>query len=159
MPWLIALAAASMGFLVLNWPPAKVFMGDAGSNYLAVILLALALFEIAAGRLSYTTVLVLVASFVTDATITLLRRALAGERWFAAHRLHAYQKLSRRWHEHRPVTLLYLAINLIWLYPLAYLTTVFPQYGWLAVGTAYVPLAFLCIRVGAGVPETETGNI
>lgn len=159
MPWLIALAAASAGFLVLNWPPAKVFMGDVGSNYLAVILLALTLFEIAVGRVSYSAALILVATFVTDATITLLRRAFAGERWFAAHRLHAYQKLSRRWHEHRRVTLLYLAINLIWLYPLAYLATAFPQYGWLAVSTAYVPLAFLCIGAGAGVPETATGNI
>ena len=159
MPWLIAIAAASAGFLVLNWPPAKIFMGDAGSNYLAVIFLALGLEEISAGRLSYAAMIILVACFVADATITLVRRALAGERWFAAHRLHGYQKLSRRWRGHRPATLLYLAINLIWLYPLAYLATAFPQYAWLAVGAAYIPIAVLCVRVGAGVPETGTGKL
>ncbi|HTM79236.1 MAG TPA: glycosyltransferase family 4 protein, partial [Devosia sp.] len=134
--WLVFTASASAGFLVLNWPPAKVFMGDVGSNYLAVIILALGLHEIATGRLSYAAFLILVAAFSTDATITLVRRAAMGERWFAAHRLHAYQKLSRR-RGHGPVTLLYLAINLLWLYPLAYMATIFPQNSLLAGGAAY----------------------
>lgn len=156
--WLLFIASASLGFLVLNWPPAKVFMGDAGSNYLAVIVLALGLHEIAAGRLSYAACLILIAVFFTDATITLVRRAASGERWFAAHRLHAYQKLSRRWHGHGAVTLLYLAINLLWLFPLAYLATAFPQYGLLALGVAYIPVAAFCIWAGAGVPETAVSK-
>jgi len=156
--WLISIASACFGFLILNWPPAKVFMGDAGSNYLAVIVFALGLHEISVGALSYAAFLILVAVFVTDATITLVRRILAGERWLAAHRLHAYQKLSRRWGSHRPVTLLYLAFNVLWLYPLAYLVTVSPQSSWWTVGAAYVPCAFLCIWSGAGRPETSTGK-
>ncbi|MGB3024308.1 MraY family glycosyltransferase [Paradevosia shaoguanensis] len=158
VPWLIALAAASAGFLMLNWPPAKVFMGDAGSNYLATIFLALALFELSAGRVNYAAVSILVACFVTDATITLVTRVFAGERFFAAHRLHAYQKLSRRWNGHRKVTVLYLVINLIWLYPLAYVATAFPQYGWAAIVAAYVPIAIMCVRAGAGVPEIATAD-
>lgn len=159
VPWLFALAAASAGFLVLNWSPAKVFMGDAGSNYLAAIFLALAFFEISVGTVNYAAVSILAACFVTDATITLVTRALAGEQFFAAHRLHAYQKLSRRWNGHRKVTVLYLVINLIWLYPLAYAATAFPQYGWAAIVAAYVPIAIMCVRAGAGVPEIATANV
>lgn len=158
-PWLMALAAATGGFLVLNWPPAKVFMGDSGSNYLAAILLALALFEVSAGRVTYAAVGILAACFVTDATITLVTRAVAGERFFAAHRLHAYQKLSRRWNGHRKVTVVYLVINLIWLYPLAYAATAFPEYGWAAIVAAYVPIAIMCVWAGAGVPEITTANV
>lgn len=154
--WMTAIAAACAGFLILNWSPARVFMGDAGSNYLAVSILAVGLYLIATGLIGYAVLPILTAGFCTDATITLARRALSGERWFAAHRLHAYQKLSRRWGSHRRTTLLYLAINMFWLYPLAHLATVFPQFSVLAIAGAVMPFACLCVWVGAGVPESGT---
>jgi len=122
--WMLCVAAAALGFLLLNWPPAKIFMGDVGSTWLAFMVFALALLCVQAGWLSYAVWLVLAAVFVTDASVTLLTRMLRGERWYEAHRSHAYQRLSRRWQGdrkagHRSVTLLAAAVNGLWLMPWA----------------------------------------
>lgn len=93
---------------------------------------ALALLSVQAGWLSYATWLALAAVFITDATVMLLTRLLRGERWYEAHRNHAYQKLTRRWGGHRPVTLLAVGINVLWLAPLAGACAAWPQwaFGW-----------------------------
>ena len=153
--WMLMLCvvAATVGFLLLNWPPAKIFMGDVGSTWLAFMIFALALLSVQAGWLSYATWLVLAAVFVTDATVTLLTRLLRGERWYEAHRNHAYQKLARRWGGHRPVTLRAVAVNMLWLAPLAGACTAWPQwaFGWALL--AYAPLVVGAIALGAGRQE------
>ena len=80
--WMLMLCvvAATVGFLLLNWPPAKIFMGDVGSTWLAFMIFALALLSVQAGWLSYATWLVLAAVFVTDATVTLPRKASTSKR-------------------------------------------------------------------------------
>ena len=78
---MLYVAAATVGFLLLNWPPAKIFMGDVSSTWLAFMVFALALLSIQAGWLSHAVWLVLAAVLVTDATVTLLTRKLHGERW------------------------------------------------------------------------------
>ena len=150
--WILmaCVAAATAGFLLLNWPPAKIFMGDVGSTWLAFMIFALALLSIQAGWLSYATWLVLAAVFVTDATVTLFTRMARGERWYEAHRSHAYQKLARRWGGHRPVTLLAVGINLLWLAPLAGACAVWPQWAFAWVLLAYLPLVVGAVAVGAG---------
>lgn len=157
VPTMIVVCAACLGFLLLNWPPAQIFMGDAGSNYLAFVILGVSLISIAAGTMTYAVWAILPAAFVADATVTLLRRILHGERWFAAHRLHAYQKLSRRWNGHLPSTLLYAAINVAWLYPLAYWANAQPGIEWFIAVLAYIPLVLFCWAAGAGRPENAAG--
>jgi Fuc2NAc and GlcNAc transferase len=147
---LLGIAAATTGFLLQNWPPAKIFMGDAGSTYLGFAIAVLALITIAGGWLTLPQWVILVAAFVADATVTLVRRLLLGERVFEAHRRHAYQVLSRRWSSHRKVTLSFIGINVIWLLPLAWAAQ---GWGWLAVLVAYVPLVGLALYFGAGAPE------
>lgn len=153
--WLIALAAASLGFLCLNWPPAKIFMGDAGSTYLGFIIAVLALLTITWGWLTAWQWTILGAPFVTDATVTLLRRALQRERIVEAHRRHAYQALSRRWGSHRRVTLLLIAIDLIWVLPLAFVAGWQESFGVLVAMVAYAPLVVLVLVAGAGAPEVK----
>ena len=150
---LIGVAAATLGFLVLNWPPARIFMGDAGSTYLGFMIALLALVTIADGQISLAQWVILAAAFVTDATVTLARRLLLRERVFEAHRRHAYQKLSRRWGSHRSVTLSFIGLNVIWLLPLAWLAGV-PGWMWPAVLAAYLPLIGLALYFRAGAPET-----
>jgi Fuc2NAc and GlcNAc transferase len=152
--WLIALAAATLGFLILNWPPAKIFMGDAGSTYLGFVIGFLALVTIALGWLTLWQWLVLVAVFMVDAGVTILRRALRRERIFEAHRRHAYQHLSRRW-SHRTVTLGVIAIDLAWLLPLAAWAGGMQQWGWAIAIAAYLPLIALALYAGAGGPEED----
>jgi Fuc2NAc and GlcNAc transferase len=156
--WMIFTAAATLGFLWLNWPPAKIFMGDVGSTWLAFILFAFALLSIQAGWLSYTSWLILSAIFVTDATLTLLVRILRGDRWYQAHKSHAYQRLSRLWKNnrkkgHQIVTLIVIAINILWLLPLSAASLMMPTYSWLWLLLAYTPIAICTLRIGAGRSE------
>ena len=156
--WLLGLASASLGFLVLNWPPARIFMGDAGSTYLGYVLALLALVTIGTGWLGPWQWLILAALFITDATVTLLRRLFRRERLFEAHRRHAYQVLARRWGSHRRVTLAALTVNLLWLLPLALLAGQERASGPLLALLAYLPLVLLALRLGAGAPEVRLGD-
>lgn len=88
-----ALAAASAGFLTQNFPPARVFMGDAGSVPLGFLAGALGYAGIARDAWPPWLPLLVFSPFLVDATVTLLRRALRGERVWRAHREHAYQRL------------------------------------------------------------------
>jgi len=147
--WIASTIGATAGFLILNWPPARIFMGDVGSNFLAVIMLGIALYSGAEGVVSYGCWAILAAVFVSDASVTLLRRMLAGQRWFAAHRSHAYQHLSRRW-GHRLVTLLYLAVTIFWCMPLALWVNTDPALTLPVLALAYVPLLALVFVAKAG---------
>ena len=140
------------GFLLWNWPPARIFMGDAGSGFLGFILGAMAWTTIAAGKLSVWFWLILVGAFFVDATLTLLRRWRRGEPLATAHRSHAYQRLSRRFGSHVKVTLGFLMVNLVWLAPLAWLAALHPSFGAGLTLLAWAPLAVYAWRSGAGLP-------
>jgi len=107
----ILIAGASAGFLVWNWPPARIFMGDVGSGFLGFMFAALALASENAGDLPALVWLILLGVFFADATITLVRRMLRGDRWYHAHRTHAYQRIVESGWPHRRVTLLVLLLN------------------------------------------------
>lgn len=155
--WSLALCivAATLGFLLLNWPPARIFMGDSGSIWLGLMIFALALLTVQQNLLSYATWLILAASFISDATITLLIRLSHGERGYEAHRTHAYQRLSRRWHGnrktgHQRVTILVLGINVVWLAPLAWGALLSPKYSLIFLIMAYLPVVIGVVWAGAG---------
>ncbi len=136
----LLLAASHLGFLVWNWPPARLFMGDAGSIPTGFLLAGLALLGAVQGQLNPLCWLVLLAGFVTDATWTLVWRMASGQAFTQAHRLHAYQRLSRHWGSHLPVGMLLLALSILWLLPLAWAVQIWPNYGFLLVILAYLPL-------------------
>lgn len=110
--------AAAMGFLLWNWPPARIFMGDGGSGFLGLMLGALMLLD-AASEPRMLWVWLVCSVFVVDATWTLLHRWRLGIKLSEAHRTHAYQYASRAVESHLPVTLSVLVINLLWLAPIA----------------------------------------
>lgn len=147
---LAVLAAATAGFLLWNWPPAQIFMGDVGSGFVGFLVGLLAGWTIASGRLSLTVWLILVGVFFVDATVTLLRRMTGGQRWYQAHRSHAYQHAAERWGSHRRVTLAVLAIDLFWLLPLAAGAVAWPRLEGGFLVLAYVPLIGLALRLDAG---------
>ena len=144
------LAAAAAGFLLINWPPAKIFMGDVGSTWIAFMIFALALLSILDGWLNTLTWLILAAGFIADASATLFTRIVTGQRWTEAHRTHAYQRLARRWQSHQKVTLGMLAFNLLWLLPLAAATQRAPQWGVALLLLAYAPALLAVLGSGAG---------
>ena len=144
----LLLAAAHVGFLFWNWPPARLFMGDAGSVPTGLLLSGLALLGWAQGIVELACWLIMLAVFLTDSTWTLLWRLFSGQPVTQAHSLHAYQRISRRLQSHRRVDLLLVAITVFWLLPLAWVAASAPQYAWILVILAYLPLLFGMVRVG-----------
>ena len=157
-PLLLLTLGAIGGFLVWNFPVARVFMGDAGSTMLGSLFICLALYYHSTGSLELAALALLPAVFVADATIHLLRRMATGQNWTEAHRSHAYQRLARRWGSHTPVVLLVLAINLCWIAPLAWAAQNWPAHGAIAVGAAYLPLLLSVFLLGAGCADSESGG-
>lgn len=96
-----SVAAAAAGFLVFNFPPARLFMGDAGSVPLGFLAGALGVVGWSRGYWPIWFPLLVFAPFVCDATLTLLRRALRRERVWQAHRDHYYQRLVRMGFGHK----------------------------------------------------------
>lgn len=150
---LAVFAATVLGFLAWNLPPARIFMGDAGSGFLGYLVAAAALLVTGSGATSLWTWLVLHGAFVTDATVTLLVRAANGQRLSQPHRSHVYQRLGRRLESHRAVLVVYAVVNIVWLLPLAIATVIWPLEGMLIAGIALLPLVGAALLLGAGHPD------
>ncbi|HHW61071.1 MAG TPA: glycosyltransferase family 4 protein, partial [Syntrophomonadaceae bacterium] len=112
--WLcIILALAVSGFLVWNWAPAKIFMGDVGSGFLGYVFAVLAIIAEKGSSVSVIIWLMLLGVFIADATITLLRRMAQGEKLSQPHRTHVYQLAVQAGYSHQQVTLMVLFINIL----------------------------------------------
>jgi Fuc2NAc and GlcNAc transferase len=146
----LAFGAACLGFLLWNWPPAKIFMGDAGSGYIGFVIAVVALDAAARGAVALSVWAILGGVFIVDATVTLIRRMIAGESLHVAHRSHAYQRLARRWQSHRRVTVAVVMINLFWLLPWATAASLHPNWTAWVMAVALVPLVVITLAVGAG---------
>ncbi len=152
------LAAAALGFLVWNWPPARIFMGDVGSNFSGFALGVLALLSLSENSTTVWTWLLLLGVFVVDTGVTLFRRVGGGEKWFEGHRSHAYQHAASRYGGHRRVTLAVLAINCCWLAPLAWWSAIRPEWGMPLALLGLTPLIALALWLDAGIaPGDEKG--
>jgi UDP-N-acetylmuramyl pentapeptide phosphotransferase/UDP-N-acetylglucosamine-1-phosphate transferase len=101
----LCVAASALGFLTHNFPPARVFLGDAGSVPLGYLAAALGMSGLAFGLWPWWFPLLVFSPFAVDATATLARRALRGERIWQAHREHYYQRLVRSGWTHRRTAL------------------------------------------------------
>jgi UDP-N-acetylmuramyl pentapeptide phosphotransferase/UDP-N-acetylglucosamine-1-phosphate transferase len=100
------LAGALLGFLLWNWSPARVFMGDVGSTYLGAIFAGLVLQR--PEPLQSLLFLLVATPLLADAFICVLRRWHAGQQIFQPHRLHLYQRLHSAGWPHASVSFLYL---------------------------------------------------
>jgi len=155
--WLVPalLLAATLGFLFWNYPRARIFMGDGGSGFLG---LTFAVLSIEAGLLEPTIFwawLILLGIFVVDASLTLCRRLLRGDRIYEAHRTHAYQHACRRFHSHAKVSTTVALINLAWLWPIAFAVGTGAVPGPIGLTVAYVPLIVLALAFDAGAMEVR----
>ncbi|KTC46188.1 glycosyl transferase [Pseudomonas fluorescens ABAC62] len=148
----LLLAFAVLGFLYWNFPPARIFMGDAGSGFLGVVIGVLSLQAAWVASELLWVWLILLGVFIVDATYTLGRRLLRGDKVYEAHRSHAYQFASRRAGRHLPVTLGVMAINLFWLLPIGVCVSLGLD-GLVGLVLAYIPLIGLAVRFHAGELE------
>ena len=105
------LSGALLGFIIWNWSPAKIFMGDIGSTYLGAIF---------AGSLLYSNnnpetlnLLLISAPLLSDAFICVIRRFISGQNIFRPHKLHLYQRLTQNGWSHKNVSIIYITSALI----------------------------------------------
>jgi Fuc2NAc and GlcNAc transferase len=150
-PLLLSFTVA--GFLYWNFPPAKIFMGDAGSGFLGVTLGILSLQAAWASPALLWVWVILMGVFVVDATFTLVRRLVRGDKVYEAHRSHAYQYASRQFGRHLPVTLTVGLVNVVWLLPVALCVALLGLDGFVGVIIAYIPLVMLAWKFQAGAVE------
>jgi glycosyltransferase WbpL len=151
----LLLLAAAAGFLVWNYPPARVFMGDVGSGFLGVTLAVLAVHSVSLGQRFFWAWTILLGVFVVDASTTIVRRLWRKQRVEVAHRTHAYQYSARRLGGHKPVDLIVAAINILWLFPLSLLVAMALIDGALGLAIAYGPLVVTAVFLKAGAAEGQ----
>lgn len=108
----LIIAAASAGFLFFNFPPARIFMGDVGSSTLGLLAAVLSLWGARDGVFPFWIALLVFSPFIVDATVTLFRRLLRGDRIWQAHKTHFYQRLVQAGWGHRKTVLFEYAIML-----------------------------------------------
>jgi UDP-N-acetylmuramyl pentapeptide phosphotransferase/UDP-N-acetylglucosamine-1-phosphate transferase len=101
----MVVVAAAAGFLVFNFPPARIFMGDTGSSTLGFLAAGMALWADRSGIAPLWVSVIVFLPFISDATVTLIRRVLRGDRVWEAHRTHFYQRLVRLGWGHRRTVL------------------------------------------------------
>lgn len=163
---LVLMACAVAGFLVLNWPPAKIFMGDVASGFLGFVLGLFAIKTSVQETMNVWVWLILLGLFFIDATVTIIKRIINREKFYQAHRQHAYQRIAlylqktkkrdlrtARKYAHQTVSLGVVGINFLWLAPFALLAGLYPEWGIVYAFIALTPLVILVLH-SANIGET-----
>ena len=145
----ISIMAASLGFLLWNWPKAKIFMGDVGSGFLGLLLGILILLATQQAAVLLYCGLILFGIFLVDSTYTLLYRFFSGQKWYDAHCSHTYQRAAKKY-GHLRVLLFCWGINLFWLLPVSLLVFLHPHYALFGMMLGYLPLILLAYYFKAG---------
>jgi UDP-N-acetylmuramyl pentapeptide phosphotransferase/UDP-N-acetylglucosamine-1-phosphate transferase len=141
--WAACVAGAAAGFLHFNFDPARVFMGDVGSVPLGFLAAVLGLEGIGRGAWPLWFPILVFLPFVADATVTLIKRGLRGEKVWQAHREHYYQRLVRAGWSHRKLALWSYALMLAFSASACVLTALPARLQWV--------LAMCCALALAGI--------
>ena len=144
----LLLASCCIGFLLYNWPPARIFMGDSGSVFLGYLFGALIIKTTMSGDISIWTWIVVFGYFFADTHITILLRILLVKKWYHAHKSHAYQNLARVLKSHVKVTGGVQIYHFFYLLPIAIWTVLAPNWAPVAAIMALMPAAILTYRFG-----------
>lgn len=153
------LVASIIGFIIWNWPPAKIYMGDVGSTFLGFLVAAFALIGEKKYGLPALIWLILYGVFAFDATATLIRRMLAGERWYKAHRSYFYHHrlLLLGW-SHKQIVLAVTGVNII-LTSLALYAFLHPATLIACLSAAVILLTFLYIQLERKQPMFASAQV
>jgi len=145
----ILLAIAVSGFMFFNWPPATIFMGDAGSVFLGYIFGSLLLFTVLNNDISVWSWLTIFGYFFADTSVTqIMRIILVRKLFFIPHRSHAYQNLARITNSHLKVTGGVTLYNLLWIFPLTLWSALQPGMGFIAAILAIAPALVIAFKYG-----------
>jgi len=145
----LIILAGVLGFLIFNFPPARIFMGDVGSAFLGFVFAALALMPNGpdAAAPPFLVVPLLLFNFIFDTTFTFFRRLTAGENVTMPHRTHLYQLMNRTGHDHRRVSLLHYGMGILQGLGALAMVHLAPQYHLLVFLPFLVLQTVYCFRI------------
>lgn len=155
---LIIIAISTSGFLFWNFPRAKLFMGDSGSLFHGLSLGLLTIQSLSENIYFGVAWLIMLGIFIVDASYTPLYRIITKQAFHQAHRTHAYQKIAMQLKSHTRTTITAVAINLLWLLPIAITTVTTKLHPVIALVIAYAPLIFITQKYRAGRREKSIGQ-
>jgi len=141
----VLVVAAAAGFLVWNWQPARIFIGDVGSIPLGYLLGFLLVIVAGSGLAGLAAALLLPLVYLADATLTLGRRLARGENPAQAHREHVYQRAVIAGASHSSVCLRIAAANLVLAALACFMVPSSPLLA-LAIGAGAVAILFVALR-------------
>lgn len=144
----ILLMASVGGFMLFNWPPASIFMGDSGSVFLGYLFGSFILVTIVRDELTLWTWLVIFGYFFADTSVTQIARIILVKEYFKPHRSHAYQNLARILGSHFKVTSGVTMYHLMWLLPLSLWTISQPDMQIFATFLAIFPGFIIAYKYG-----------
>lgn len=152
----LAVAGACAGFLIFNWHPAKIFMGDIGSQTLGFLFAAIPFYEVQEQRGEMVLYMVLFLwFFIADGIFTIFRRMLKGEKIWQAHRMHLYQELVQPGVKHSKVVSRVLSMSgllvLIAVFADAQKSSVWQWIVIAAACTGFLNLFFLAQKSKSGI--------
>lgn len=148
----LVLVAAVAGFILWNFPSARIFMGDAGSGFLGLIIGVFAMQAAWHRPELLWSWIILLGVFIVDATWTLGCRLVRGDKVYQAHSSHGYQHAARR-AGHKNVTLTVVAINVVFLLPVSVLVALNHLSVIVGLLIAFVPLVILAVLMKAGTSK------
>lgn len=147
----LTLAASVFGFIIFNWNPAKIFMGDVGSYFLGFYFACMGILQDIEGKIQLPTIGILMGPLIVDATYTLFARLLSGHKIFEPHKDHCFQHIVQKGKSHKQVATYYLLASIFWCLPMAILSELNNtpiRIGLWAI--SYAPLIAVCFYFKAG---------
>ena len=155
----LALAGALVGFTVLNWRPARVFLGDIGSLSLGIYFAVMGVIGWTEYHLAVEAFVLLYGVMLCDSSVTLAVRILRGERWWEAHSSHFYQRLVGVGYNHAQVASLAVVITLcLSIFGTFVIHKVGPGWLWITLGLVTLAICGLTVRAKERTYVTKDEN-
>jgi len=153
--YLLGFGATNIGFLIRNWHPARIFMGDTGSVSSGCIFAIFIFYSGAESVISVYTWLILLSVFISDSTYTLFVRIVTKKNITEPHLTHAFHIITKvKESQFYTVKVLILA-NILWVLPMAILSMIYINYHIIIAFLVYLPILLYLVKIGAGLEDYQ----
>ena len=153
--YLLGFGAANIGFLIRNWYPAKIFMGDTGSVSSGCIFAFFIFYSGAESVISVYTWLILLSVFISDSTYTLFVRIVTKKNITEPHLTHAFHIITEVKGSQLFTVKVLIFINMLWVLPMAILSMMYINYHIIITFLVYIPILLYLVKIGAGLEDYQ----
>ena len=151
--YLLGFGAANIGFLIRNWHPARIFMGDTGSVSSGCIFAFFIFYSGAESVISVYTWLILLSVFISDSTYTLLVRIVTKKNITKPHLTHAFHIVTKLKKSQFFTVKVLILMNILWVLPMAILSMIYTNYHIIIAFLVYLPILLYLVKIGAGLED------